>query len=167
MTYMGSGDPARRRNDYYPAWLDELADDVTLEASAMNGAAQGAKAVRAIVLGVKSLYDYQELSFYGNYDDNGFIEEYTTQVRGEPLGVVGVITRNAAGETQHIVVNHRPRSSVLLLARLLGEKFAGTPYAKYFVASESLDARTRHDREHHSPISGGQGDYHDGCGGGR
>ena len=30
MTYMGSGDPARRRNDYYPAWLDNLADDVTL-----------------------------------------------------------------------------------------------------------------------------------------
>lgn len=136
MTYMGSGDPARRRTDYYPAWLDKLADDVTLEASAMNGAAQGAEAVRAIVLGVKSLYDYQELSFYGDYDDNGFIEEYTTQVSGEPLGVVGVITRNAAGETQHIVVNHRPRSSLLLLARLLGEKFSGTPYAEYFVTSQ-------------------------------
>jgi len=93
--------------------------------------------VRAIVLGVKSLYDYQDLSFYGDYDDNGFIEEYTTQVRGEPLGVVGVITRNAAGETQHIVVNHRPRSSLLLLARLLGEKFSGTPYAEYFVTSQS------------------------------
>ena len=30
-TYMGSGDPARRRSDYYPAWLDNLADDVTVE----------------------------------------------------------------------------------------------------------------------------------------
>jgi hypothetical protein len=67
MTYMGTGDPARRRTDYYPAWLDKLADYVTLEASAMNGAAQGAHAVRAIVLGVKSLYDYQELSFHGDY----------------------------------------------------------------------------------------------------
>ena len=137
MTYMGSGDPARRRTDYYPAWLDKLADDVTLEASATNGAAQGAEAVRAIVLGVKSLYDCQELNFYGDYDHNSFIEEYTTRVRGEPLGVVGVITRNAAGETQHIVVNHRPRSSLLPLASLLGDKFAGTPYAKYFVASQS------------------------------
>jgi len=26
---------------------------------------------------------------------------------------------------------------MLLVSRLLGEKFAGTPYAKYFVASES------------------------------
>jgi len=136
-TYMGSGDPARRRDDYYPAWLDNLADDVTLEASAMDGAAQGAEAVRSIVVAAKTLYEYQELNFAGDYGDNGFLEDYTTQVRGEPLGVVGVVTRNAAGETQHIVVNHRPRSSLLLVSRLLGEKFAGTPYAKHFAASES------------------------------
>ena len=37
-TYLGSGDPARRRTDYFPVWLNDLADDVTLEASAINGA---------------------------------------------------------------------------------------------------------------------------------
>ena len=49
MTHTGSGDPARRRTwagnvwvqDYYPEWLDNLADDVTLEAPAMNGTARG------------------------------------------------------------------------------------------------------------------------------
>ncbi len=137
MTYLGSGDPARRRTDYYPVWLDSLADDVTLEASAMDGAAQGAEAVRSIVLAVKALYEYQEINYAGPYGDNGFLEDYTTQVRGEPLGVVGVVTRNAAGETQHIMVNHRPRSSLLLLSRLMGEKLAGTPYGKYFLAGGS------------------------------
>ena len=44
-TYLGSGDPARRRTDYFPVWLNDL-DDVTLEASAINGAAQGPEAVR-------------------------------------------------------------------------------------------------------------------------
>jgi hypothetical protein len=34
-------------------------------------------------------------------------------------------------------VNQRPRSSLLLVSRLLGEKFAGTPNAKYFASSES------------------------------
>jgi hypothetical protein len=29
MTYLGSGDPARRRTDYYPEWLGNRADDVT------------------------------------------------------------------------------------------------------------------------------------------
>jgi hypothetical protein len=136
-TYEGSGDPARRRTDYYPVWLDHLADDVTLEASAMDGAAQGVDAVRSIVLAVKSFYPYQEIDYAGPYGDNDFIEVYTTQIRGEPLGVAGVVTRNAAGETQHIVVNHRPRSSVLLLSRLMGEKLACTPYAKYFITDGS------------------------------
>jgi len=134
-TYLGSGDPARHRTDYYPVWLDHLADDVTLEASAMDGAAQGVDAVRTIILAVKSLYEYQEIDYAGPYGDGDFIEVYTTQIAGEPLGVAGVVTRNAAGETQHIVVNHRPRSSLLLLSRLMAEKLAGTPYAKHFLTT--------------------------------
>ncbi len=137
MTYVGSGDPARRRNDYYPWWLDKLADDVTGEGAAMEGAAQGAEAVRTIVVTARELYEYQEFNFAGDYGDNGFLEDYTAQIGGEPVGVIVLVTRNAAGEAQHIVVNHRPRSSLLLFCRLMGEKLAGTPYAKHFVASES------------------------------
>jgi hypothetical protein len=132
-TYAGSGDPALHRTDYYPVWLDNLADDVTLEASAMDGAAQGVDAVRSIILAVKSLYPYQEIDYAGPYGDNDFIEIYTTEIGGAPLGVAGVVSRNAAGQTQHIVVNHRPRSSVLLLSRLMGDKLADTPYASYFL----------------------------------
>ena len=134
MTYLGSGDPARRGHDYYPWWLDNLADDVTGEGAFMQGAAQGAEAVRSIVTYARELYEYQEFNFAGDYGDNGFLEDYTTQVRGEPTGVVVTVTRNAAGKAQHLVVNHRPRSSVLLLARLMGEKFAGTPIADVFDA---------------------------------
>ena len=136
-TYVGSGDPARRRGDYYPEWLDNLADDVTGEGAAMQGAAQGAEAVRTIVVAARELYEYQEFNYAGPYGENSFLEDYTTQVQGEPVGVVVTVTRNAAGETQHIVVNHRPRSSVLFFSRLMGEKLAGTPHAKYFVGAES------------------------------
>ena len=96
MTYLESGDPARSLTDYYPSWLDSLADDVTIEGSAMDGVAQGAEAARTIL-----------------------------------------VTRNAAGQTQHIVASYRPRSSLLLLSRLVGEKLADTPYAKHFAASKS------------------------------
>jgi hypothetical protein len=133
MQYLGSGDPARRRTDYYPVWLDDLADDVTIEGAAINGAVQGAEAVRAIVVYARSLYEYQEINFAGPYGDNGFLEDYTTQVRGEPIGVVVLVARNAAGQAQHIVVDHRPRSSRLFLSGLMGEKFGG----EHFVASES------------------------------
>ena len=73
MTQTGSGDPALA--SYYPAWLDRLADEVTL------------------------------------------------------------VTSDAAGQTQHVVGNYRPRSTLLVLSRLLGEKFAGTPTGEHFIAS--------------------------------
>ncbi len=137
-TYMGGGDPAGRFTDYYPAWLDNLADDVTVEGSMLDGAVQGAEAVRTVVVTIRTLYgDSQEFHFAGPWGDNGWLEDYIAQVGGKPLGCVALVTRNAAGQTQHIVASYRPRSSLLLFSRLLGEKFAGTPYAKYFLASES------------------------------
>ena len=41
-TYEGSGDPALRRTDYRPWWLDNLANDATGEGAFMQGAAQQA-----------------------------------------------------------------------------------------------------------------------------
>jgi hypothetical protein len=118
--------------DYHPVWLDNLADDVSLDGSAMNGVVQGAEAVRSIVTYIRTLYDHQEFNFAGPYGENGFLEDYTARVRGESIGNVVLVTRNAAGQAQHIVGNYRPRSTLLLLARLVGEHFAGTPYGKHF-----------------------------------
>jgi hypothetical protein len=136
-TYLGSGDPASRFTDYYPAWLDNLADDVTVEGSLLDGAVQGPEAVRTIVVTIRSLYDHQEFNFAGPCGDNGWLEDYIAQVRGEPIGCVALVTRNADGQTQHIAANYRPRSSLLILSRLLGEKFAGTPYGEQFAAGDS------------------------------
>ena len=85
-TYLGIGDPDRRFTDYYPAWLDNLADDVTLEGSLLDGAVQGAEAVRTIVGAIRTLYDDQEYYSAGPCGDNGFLEDYTAHVRGEPIG---------------------------------------------------------------------------------
>jgi hypothetical protein len=122
-------------SDYHPVWLDSLADDVTLEGSAMNGVVQGAEAVRPIVIYIRTLYDSQEFNFAGTYGENGFLEDYTAQVRGEQIGNVVLVTRNAAGQAQHIVANYRPRNTLLLLSRLIGEHFAGTPYGEHFASS--------------------------------
>ena len=135
MTFTGNGDPALA--DYYPAWLDKLADDVTLEGSAMDGFVQGADAVRTVIVAIRTLYDYQEFNFAGPYGDSGWLEDYTAGVRGEPIGNVTLVTRNAAGHAQHIVGNYRPRSTLLLLSRLICGKLAGTPYAEHFLAPQS------------------------------
>jgi hypothetical protein len=131
-----SSDSAGKHTNYYPWWLDNLADDVTGEGAAIEGTLHGAEEVRKLVLDARELYERHEFQFTGDHGDKGFLEEYTCLTQGAPTSAVVTVTRNAAGKAQHIVVNHRPRSSVLLFARVMGEKYAGTSLAKYFTTSE-------------------------------
>jgi hypothetical protein len=133
-TYLGGGNPALV--GYYPEWVDNMANDAILEGSLLDGAVQGGEAVRSIVLAIRSLYDRQEHRFAGPYGDKGFLEDYVAQVRGEPIGCVVLVTRNAAGQTQRVVASYRPLSSLLLLSRLLRAKFAGAPFGDQFAAGE-------------------------------
>jgi hypothetical protein len=135
-TYVSRFDGVRvPATDYHPVWLDSLADDVTIEGSAMNGVVQGAEAVRSIVTYIPTLDDDQEFNFNGPYGENGFQEDYTARVRGEQIGNVVLVTRNAAGQAQHIMANYRPRNTLQLLSRLIGEHFVGTPYGEHFPSS--------------------------------
>jgi hypothetical protein len=133
--YLGWGPPALK--GYYPAWLDAMADDAILEGSLLDGAVQGGNAVRSIVVAIRSLYDRQEHKFAGPYGDHGFLEEYIAEVQGQPIGCVVLVTHNAVGQTERVVASYRPRSSLLLLSRLLREKFGGTRFGDQFAASES------------------------------
>jgi hypothetical protein len=103
----------------------------------MQGVLQGAEQVHRVVTDARTVYENQQFQFTGDYGDDGFLEEYTCRIQGEPTRVVVTVKRNAAGKAQHLVVNHRPRSSVLLFARLMGKKYAGTPLAQYFISGES------------------------------
>ena len=79
MTYMGK--------PYYPLWLDNLADDVTLEAAAMDGTARGADDVRFILVKAREQYEHQEFNYAGPCGESGFIEDYSSSVRGLPMYV--------------------------------------------------------------------------------
>ena len=96
MTSTGGEGLARDLAGYYPAWLDNLADDVTLEGSMMDGFVQGAEAVRTVLAHIRSLYDYQEFHAVGPFGDDGWFEDYTAGVRSEPIGNITLVTRNAA-----------------------------------------------------------------------
>ena len=135
-TYLGRGEPDGRFAGYHPAWVEKLASDATLEGSLLDGAVQGADAVRAVIGGARQLYDRQDFNFAGPWGDNSFIEDYTAEVRGAPVGALQLITFNAEGKAQHIIVNYRPLSSLMFFSRLLREKFAGTPDAEHYFAGE-------------------------------
>jgi hypothetical protein len=134
-SYLYTAEPALK--NYYPKWLDNLAADATLEGSMLDGAVQGAESVRSVVATIRAFYDRQAHKFAGPSGDGGFLEEYVAEVRGEPLGCVVLVAYNEAAETQHVVASYRPRTSVLHFARLLAEKFAGTPIAKHFTDSNN------------------------------
>ena len=136
-TYTAGGDPAGRFDDYYPAWLGNLAEDVTIEGSLLDGAAKGPDAVRTIVGAIRDLYERQDFNFAGPWGDNSFIEDYHASVKGQPIACVALVTRNDAGQTVHVAANYRPLSSLMLLSRLLKKKLVGTPYAKYFLDDEA------------------------------
>src|SRR5262249_6513627 len=125
-TYLGS-DGESRFTDYYPAWFENLADDVTIEGSLLDGAVQRADAIRTIIGATRGLNEPRASNFAGPYGDNRFLEDYISRVRGEHLGAAIVITFNAEGQTQHIAANYRPRSSLLVLSRLMAEQLADTP----------------------------------------
>jgi hypothetical protein len=93
-TYMGSNDPARSHSDYYPWWLDNLADDATGEGAFMHGAAQGAQEVRSLVTYARTVYEYQDFNHFGDYGEDGFIEDYTTRIHGEATGLIVTVARN-------------------------------------------------------------------------
>ncbi|WP_433132342.1 hypothetical protein ACQPWW_12760 [Micromonospora sp. CA-240977] len=136
MTYVGSGDPSRRRTDYNPSWINELAEDVTMEGAVLKGTVRGADAVLKLLSHARTLYEYQEFVFVGEYDTNGYIEDYSSRIQGQPIANIAVIYRNDQGKVQHLVMNHRPLPAVLLFSRLMGEHFAGTPYADYFATAD-------------------------------
>ncbi|MER6438317.1 MULTISPECIES: hypothetical protein [unclassified Streptomyces] len=139
-TFLGSGDPARQRKDYYPPWLDNLADDVTLEAGVFNGTVHGAEDVRAILSYARTLYEFQDFIHIGPYGENGFVEDYAATVDGRPIANIAVVYKNDEGKTQHLVMNHRPLPMLQYFSRKLGEHFAGTEYAKYCADPSSGDA---------------------------
>jgi hypothetical protein len=139
-TYLGNGDASRHRRDYRPDWLDNLADGVTMEGSVLTGIAEGPEMVRTILGSARTLYDYQEFTYVGDYADHDFVEDYTSVVRGRPPGSVVVVRFSETGQVARIVVNHRPLSSVLLWSRLMGEHFAGTRCAQHFLSPEDAEA---------------------------
>src|SRR6266487_1768817 len=91
MTYIRS-DPDRSLTDYYPSWLDNLADDVTIEGSAMDGAAQGAEAVRTILTAIRTLYESQEFNLVG---PGGVAADQDDTADGPAADLSGVVLEEA------------------------------------------------------------------------
>jgi uncharacterized protein (DUF302 family) len=119
--------------EYFPVWLNKLADDATLEGNLLNGFVQGPETILAMITYIRKNYERQEFSFAGPFGENFFFENYTAWVRGEQMAGIVMIIRNAAGQAQHIAVNYRPINRALLLSRIVREHFEGTPLSEHLI----------------------------------
>ena len=120
MTYIG--------RPYYPEWLDNLAEDVALEAAAMDGTAHGAEDVRTHSWPSPANSTSTRNSTTPVRAARRVTSRTThSSVRGMPTDVIVLVDFNATGQTQHVVVNHRPRSAMLQFSRVMLEKFV-TPH---------------------------------------
>ena len=129
------GDPNLK--DYKLEWLNDVAEDATLEGSFMDGVVVGREGLVTVLSKIRGLYEEQIFDSVGPYGENGWIEEYVVHVEGETLGGVVLVKRNEAGQTQHVIAGYRPRTSVLYLSRRLREELADTPYAEHFASGSS------------------------------
>jgi hypothetical protein len=138
--YLGRGDPALA--GYHPTWLNNMADDAPLEGSLLDGAVQGAAAVRSIVATIRSLYDRKEHKFAGPCGDNGFLEDYVAEVRGAPIGCIFLVTRGAARQTRHVGGELPPTQLAAALVPLAAREVCGHPICGAFCRYRGLK-RTR------------------------
>jgi hypothetical protein len=52
----------------------------------LDGALQGSDAIRAVIGGVRELYDRQDFNFAGPWGDNSFIKDYTPRFAANHWG---------------------------------------------------------------------------------
>ena len=130
--YLESRETERRRFRDSPEWLDKLADNVTLEGSAIRGLLEGIETVKAIVAGFRELEAFQEVNYAGPCAHNCHLEDYVTEIQAQPTGVVTMTYNDDAEDVQHVIINHRPLSSVVLVSDLLHQKLAGSSLAAHF-----------------------------------
>jgi hypothetical protein len=136
-TYLGRGDPAGRFADYSPrGWTTWPATSPwrgrcwTATCGARTPFAPSSAASASCTTARTSTSPAPG-------GDNGFIEDYTAEVRGRPLGCFHLVTFNADGQAQHVAAHYRRLSSGMFFSRLLRESLAGTPYGEHFLAGEA------------------------------
>ncbi|MER5900485.1 hypothetical protein ABT150_10345 [Streptomyces mirabilis] len=138
--------------DYYPEWLDNLADDVILQGNFANGEVTGKEKVGKLLSFARSNYAFQDFRFFGKRGEL-FLEDYRSTIRGSetyrPGGIeiynFVVVYFNEAGETSQLVMNHRPQSAALLFSSLLAEHFGDEFGSDLFYKGDVSDRLLDHD----------------------
>jgi hypothetical protein len=105
------------------SFLEQLAEDVTVAGTIVNGVIRGREAVIAQIRATAQFYEDRVM--LATFDHAEWkVDEYRATVAGRVIYGNAMMHRNAEGRYDRIVVNHRPLSAALTLSRLVGESEA-------------------------------------------
>ena len=105
-----------------PLWLARLAENATLEATVLKRPIEGRADILSVIKHAVSLYEFQHHSYKGEIGNGLYVESYRSQIQGLPIETVVIAHLNEQGETDSVVINHRPLNAALLFSRLMGER---------------------------------------------
>jgi hypothetical protein len=105
-----------------PLWLAKLAENATLEATVLKRPVEGRADILAVIQHAVSLYEFQHHTYKGEIGNGLYLESYRSQIQGVPIETVVVAHLNDKGETDSVVINHRPLEAMLLFSKLMGDR---------------------------------------------
>ncbi|WP_233807141.1 hypothetical protein [Paraburkholderia sp. HP33-1] len=105
-----------------PLWLTSLAENATLEATVLKRPIEGRADILSVIKHAVSLYEFQHHSYKGAIGDGLYMESYRSQIQGVPIETVVVAHMNEHGETESVVIDHRPLNAMLLFSKLMWER---------------------------------------------
>lgn len=105
-----------------PLWLARLAEHATLEATVLKRPVEGRADILSVIRHAASLYEFQHHSYRGGTGNGLYMESYRAQIQGVPIETLLVAHLNEAGETDSVVISHRPLNAAMLFSRLMWER---------------------------------------------
>lgn len=105
-----------------PLWLTSLAENATLEATVLKRPIEGRADILSVIKHAVSLYEFQHHTYKGTIGDGLYLESYRSRIQGMPIETVVIAHLNDKGETDSVVINHRPLEATMLFSRLMAER---------------------------------------------
>ena len=120
-----------------PPWLGKLAQDATLEGAVLKRAVHGKDNILALISHARTLYEFQDYIYYGNWGSEFFMESYRASVNGVAVDCSVMVHMNEAGEADSLLIHHYPLSAALEFSRLMWEKFGDRFGDVYLTAAQA------------------------------
>ncbi|MBB5415190.1 hypothetical protein OKW33_007756 [Paraburkholderia atlantica] len=125
-----------------PLWLTNLTESATLEATVLKRPIEGRADILSVIKHAVSLYEFQHHSYKAAIGNGLYIESYRSQIQGVPIETVVVAHMNEQGETESVVINHRPLNAMLLFSKLMWERVDERFRDRYLTGPEATALNT-------------------------